>query len=209
MVWPSGAALATMLAPIVPPAPGRFSITKVSPTCLPTCSNTTRAMMSLATPAGIGTTTVTLRVGQSWAEARAKAARAMAVARTTRRAIFIEISSKTRTELEREESHRQYCGRSSMLGSAHLPHPSRVSLGTLSCFYGPHPACQQSETDYVKGRTGQSNSAGQKYKCSTNKERTTGCTQDESHCFSLRAPSLPLASSRAHRRMRKRAKASG
>ena len=74
MVWPSGAALATMLAPMVPPAPGRFSITKVCPTCLPTCSKTTRAMMSLATPAGIGTTTVTLRDGQSSATAGARPA---------------------------------------------------------------------------------------------------------------------------------------
>src|SRR5215510_7484959 len=69
MVWPSGAALATMLAPIVPPAPGRFSITKVCPTCFPTCSKTTRAMTSLATPAGIGKMTVTLREGQSCATA--------------------------------------------------------------------------------------------------------------------------------------------
>jgi len=55
-------------------------------------------MMSLATPAGIGTTTVTLRVGQSWADAWPKAANAMAAPRATCRAIFIVISSKTRTK---------------------------------------------------------------------------------------------------------------
>src|SRR3954465_2504735 len=74
MVWPSGSDLATILAPMVPPAPGRFSITKVCPTCFPTCSKTTRAMTSLATPAGIGRMTVTLRDGQSCATADVSAA---------------------------------------------------------------------------------------------------------------------------------------
>ena len=64
-----------MLAPMVPPAPTRFSITKVCPTCFPTCSKTTRETMSLATPAGIGTTTVTLRDGHSCAVAGAKPAK--------------------------------------------------------------------------------------------------------------------------------------
>src|SRR5436190_8056591 len=58
-----------MFAPIVPPAPGRFSTTTLCPSCLPTCSITTRAMMSLALPAPSGTITVILRVGQSCAEA--------------------------------------------------------------------------------------------------------------------------------------------
>src|SRR5262249_24308362 len=57
-----------MLAPTVPPAPGRFSMTNVLPSCRPTWSMTTRAMMSLAMPAASGTTTVTLRAGQSWAD---------------------------------------------------------------------------------------------------------------------------------------------
>src|SRR3954447_22088851 len=57
-----------------PPAPGRFSITKVCPTCFPTCSQTTRAMALLATPAGIGRMTVTLRDGQSCATADVSAA---------------------------------------------------------------------------------------------------------------------------------------
>ena len=50
--------------------------------------------MSLATPAGIGTTTVTLRVGQSWADAWPKALSAIATPRVTCRAIFIVISSQ-------------------------------------------------------------------------------------------------------------------
>ena len=59
-----------MPAPVVPPAPGRFSITKVWPSCLPTWSITTRAITSLALPAPSGTTTVTLRAGQSCADRR-------------------------------------------------------------------------------------------------------------------------------------------
>jgi len=66
---PSGAAFATALAPVVPPAPGRFSITNVWPTCFPTCSNTTRAATSLAVPAPSGTTTATARAGHSCADA--------------------------------------------------------------------------------------------------------------------------------------------
>jgi hypothetical protein len=41
-----------MLAPTVPPAPGRFSMMNVFPSCRPTWSITTRAMMSLALPGG-------------------------------------------------------------------------------------------------------------------------------------------------------------
>jgi hypothetical protein len=54
-----------MLAPTVPPAPGRFSMMNVFPSCRPTWSITTRAMMSLALPAASGTTMVTLRAGHS------------------------------------------------------------------------------------------------------------------------------------------------
>src|SRR4030081_278354 len=40
--------------PMVPPAPGRDSNTKPWPICLPTCSNTGRAIESIALPAGNG-----------------------------------------------------------------------------------------------------------------------------------------------------------
>ncbi len=42
--------------PSVVPPPPRFSTMKVWPTCLPTCSNTVRAVMSVALPAVNGTT---------------------------------------------------------------------------------------------------------------------------------------------------------
>src|SRR6478672_4551539 len=128
MVWPSGAALATRLAPIVPPAPGRFSITKVCPTCLPTCSNTVRAMRSLATPAGTGTTTVTLRVGQSWADAWPKAASVIAAPRITRRAIFIVISSKRARRLREKDSVVNVASSRSHAG------PSGLRSGPSSAF---------------------------------------------------------------------------
>src|SRR4051794_22778524 len=64
-----------MLAPMVPPAPGRFSTTAACPSCLPTWSITTRARMSLALPAPSGTITLMVRVGHSCADAGAKAYR--------------------------------------------------------------------------------------------------------------------------------------
>jgi hypothetical protein len=61
--------LATEALPIVPPAPGRFSITNDWPTCLETWSSTTRAMMSPALPALTALTTSIWRDGQSYAGA--------------------------------------------------------------------------------------------------------------------------------------------
>jgi hypothetical protein len=60
--------------PVVVPPPGRFSMTKVWPTCCCTCSNTARGTRSVALPAPNGTTIRTVLVGQafvceSWAVA--------------------------------------------------------------------------------------------------------------------------------------------
>src|SRR4029079_9703749 len=65
----SGAALATRLVPMVPPAPTTFSITigcfSVAPIELPSG----RAITSPARPAENGTTSVIGRLGNSWANA--------------------------------------------------------------------------------------------------------------------------------------------
>src|SRR5262245_23249866 len=111
MVCPSGAALATVLPPIVPPAPGRFSTTKVCPTCLPTCSKTTRATISLATPAGTGTITVTLREGQSCAGAGVSAAMSKNTLDTARQSmVFIDVSSGEKYDVEAKTKSRAFSG---------------------------------------------------------------------------------------------------
>src|SRR5882757_8640477 len=75
MVYPSGSALATAEAPMVPPPPVRFSTTTVCPICAETRSKTTRGMTSVALPADSGTITlIGCRVGQTCAWAGAAAA---------------------------------------------------------------------------------------------------------------------------------------
>jgi hypothetical protein len=57
--YPSGAALATALAPMMVPAPGRFSTTKLLPSRCSSFCPSRRASMSVL-PAGVnGTTMVT------------------------------------------------------------------------------------------------------------------------------------------------------
>src|SRR5215470_13283410 len=70
-VCPSGAACATTLAAIAPPAPTRFSTTKV---CLRSAASlllVMRAITSVLPPAAKGTMTVTVLLGQSCASAPA------------------------------------------------------------------------------------------------------------------------------------------
>ena len=54
---------------MVPPAPGRFSMTKDWPICFDTCSSTMRATVSPALPALTALMTSIDRVGQSCATA--------------------------------------------------------------------------------------------------------------------------------------------
>ena len=54
-VWPSGADLATALAPIEPPAPPRLSTTRVALSASPSAWATGRATISVGPPAGKGT----------------------------------------------------------------------------------------------------------------------------------------------------------
>src|SRR3954468_16655554 len=107
-----------MFAPMVPPAPGRFSTTADWPSCLPTCSITTRARMSLALPAPSGTITLMLREGQSCADAGARAkvtdkragisARTMDAPRVFRRIVREFLSSINRRDVaRRSESLRR------------------------------------------------------------------------------------------------------
>ena len=63
-VCPSGAALATLLAPSVPPAPPTFSTTMVAPPSgLRMASAKSRATLSVGPPAAKGTTMVTVLSG--------------------------------------------------------------------------------------------------------------------------------------------------
>jgi len=55
--------------PVVPPAPGRLSMTIGCPICADTCSSTMRPTMSLAFPALKGTMAVMVRTGKACARA--------------------------------------------------------------------------------------------------------------------------------------------
>jgi hypothetical protein len=57
-VVPSGAARDTASVPIIPLAPGRFSITIVTPCARLICSAIRRATKSVLAPAGTGTTSL-------------------------------------------------------------------------------------------------------------------------------------------------------
>src|SRR5262245_36265579 len=84
-VVPSGGDLATWLAPIVPPAPGRFSITTVWFHISLSFCPTVRARMSVALPAVNGTTIFTGLLGNSCASAGAPStASPIAIERSTR-----------------------------------------------------------------------------------------------------------------------------
>ena len=61
--YPSGAVLATAVAPMMVPAPGRFSTTKDLPRRCSSLWASMRAMMSVLPPGVKGTTMVTARVG--------------------------------------------------------------------------------------------------------------------------------------------------
>src|SRR5215510_13934211 len=67
IVYPSGSALATDAAPMVPPAPVRFSTTTAWPSRAASWSETVRAMMSMALPAVTGTITRSGLLGQACA----------------------------------------------------------------------------------------------------------------------------------------------
>src|SRR5215831_12870771 len=99
-VWPSGAALTTCAEPIIPPAPATFSTI----TCWPRISDMRRAMMrpitSVPPPAPHGTTSVTVRVGQSCADAGLMAA-AMSSGAMTTSARVRGMNSSARRRLER------------------------------------------------------------------------------------------------------------
>ena len=67
--WPSLGALATSLAPLLPPAPGLFSTMKVWPKTFCNSGAKARARMSVVPPAANGTTMRTGLDGQACARA--------------------------------------------------------------------------------------------------------------------------------------------
>ncbi len=67
-VWPSGSAVATMRAPIVPPWPGLFSTT-TAPIETDSFCATSRAITSTGPPAPNGTIILIGLVGKAWAVA--------------------------------------------------------------------------------------------------------------------------------------------
>src|ERR1700722_15844761 len=129
-----------MLAPIVPPAPGRFSTTMVRPSCLPTWSMTTRVITSVALPAPSGTITVMLRDGQSCADAGAASAINVAITNSTQataridRSVLIVSSSDANhsvglsSRISAGAGHTRY--RPSLCGGA--LRPQDVSVAWLS-----------------------------------------------------------------------------
>src|SRR5688572_21219207 len=86
IVWPSGAAFATMSAPIVPPAPPRLSTSTCWPIDSPMRCATSRATTSVVPPAGKGTTIRSGRAGKAgsaaWRTLDASASAASETART-------------------------------------------------------------------------------------------------------------------------------
>ena len=86
-LWPSGAILAAMDAPTVPPAPPRLSMMNWRPVSLPICAAQGRANASVPPPAGNGFRMVTGLLGQAdWAWAViALATEAAAATRSTSR----------------------------------------------------------------------------------------------------------------------------
>src|SRR5712691_5010444 len=68
-VWPSGSDFATTAAPMVPPAPGRFSMTMGCPSWGESLSVTVRAMMSVPLPGVNGTTILIGFAGHACAHA--------------------------------------------------------------------------------------------------------------------------------------------
>src|SRR5690606_12028348 len=83
MVYPSGLALATCAAPILPPAPGLFSTTIGWPRSLASDSPSVRAITSIAPPGGKGTIQVMGRSGYAAAAAEAANRPAIAAAAQT------------------------------------------------------------------------------------------------------------------------------
>ena len=83
-VWPSGAALATSAAPLLPPAPGLLSTMKGWPNAFCSSGASARARMSVVPPAAKGTTMRTGLLGQAWADANIGQAGTVATRRATR-----------------------------------------------------------------------------------------------------------------------------
>src|ERR1700682_3774621 len=67
MVWPSGALFATKSAPMVPPAPGRFSTNTCLPSAVERRGVSSRAGTSANPPGESGTTSRIGRDGHAWA----------------------------------------------------------------------------------------------------------------------------------------------
>src|SRR5205814_9940563 len=79
IVWPSGAAFASALVPMVVPAPGRLSTKTGWRHAVDSRSAMARAAMSLEAPAGAGTIKRTAFVGQSPASSGAESDKAVAM----------------------------------------------------------------------------------------------------------------------------------
>src|SRR5690606_3652240 len=87
-VWQSGAAAATVCAPISPLAPGRFSMTRFRPVRSDTAGPTMRIRMSAPPPAGKATITLSdLDAAPCAAAAAGKAETASTPARNNHRVV--------------------------------------------------------------------------------------------------------------------------
>ena len=140
-VWPSGSALATKSAPILPPAPARLSTTMGWPSSSPSRSAITRAVTSVAPPAWKGTIRRIGRLGQG-AWAKAGAARRGAAARTARRVMLMRrrvtprppppqaaAQSTFAPEIRTTSAHLAISARTKAVKASGVVPPSGVRLG--------------------------------------------------------------------------------
>src|SRR6185436_9437591 len=116
----SGAARAASVAPRLPPAPPRFSITTCWPQIWDSFSPSSRAEMSVAPPGGNGTMKRTGRCGQFGGEDCAAAAAANSAASRPTMIFFMDPPRAIlQRQREREADRQRECG--SARGEALLP----------------------------------------------------------------------------------------
>jgi hypothetical protein len=105
-VYPSAGAFAAIAAPIVPPAPPRFSITNCWPSICESLAVSGRATVSVPPPGGNGTITLTGLLGQSCASAGMPASIISANATRAAFVVFIWGRPESRSKVQHNRAAR-------------------------------------------------------------------------------------------------------